>query len=59
MKQKLLRIWKILQDVSGESAYARYCEHLRIKHPEIPLPTEKEFFLRNLKEKYARPERCC
>jgi uncharacterized short protein YbdD (DUF466 family) len=57
--RNLIRLWRILQDVSGESAYARYCEHLRCRHPEAPLPTEREFYLTRLEERYARPERCC
>ena len=59
MTRKLLRILRILQDFSGESAYARYCEHVRSKQPEAPLPTERDFYLTRLQEKYARPERCC
>ncbi len=55
----LRKLWNVLQELSGESAYVRYCEHLRAHHLERPLPTEKEFYLARLKDKYARPSRCC
>ena len=57
--RRLLRLWRNLQDLSGESAYARYCEHVRSQQPEAPLLTAKEFYLTRLEDKYARPERCC
>jgi uncharacterized short protein YbdD (DUF466 family) len=57
---RLLRaIWKVLGELSGETNYRRYCEHLRLHHPERRLPSEREFFLARLEEKYARPSRCC
>ncbi len=54
---RLLR--KILAEVTGEADYARYCDHLRARHPERRLPTEREFYLARLEEKYSRPSRCC
>ncbi len=56
---KLRKLWSLLQDLSGESAYERYCAHLRLRHPERPLPTAKQFYLASLCEKYSRPSRCC
>ncbi len=51
--------WKIVMELAGEADYARYCAHLRAHHPEKALPTEREFFLKRLEEKYSRPSRCC
>jgi uncharacterized short protein YbdD (DUF466 family) len=57
---RLLRIlWKILAQASGEGAYGRYCDHLRTHHPDLRVPTEREFYLSRLNEKYSRPSRCC
>ncbi len=55
----LCAIWKVLGELTGEADYRRYCEHLRARHPERDLPSEREFFLARLEEKYARPSRCC
>ncbi len=57
---KLIRKWwSFLGQVMGEGEYARYCEHMRIKHPERMLPTAEEFYVARLNEKYSRPNRCC
>ncbi len=57
---KLLRKWwDLLGQVMGEGEYARYCEHLRARHPERILPTAEEFYIARLEEKYSRPNRCC
>ena len=59
MMKHLKAIWRILRELSGETAYARYCAHLRARHPDEKVPTEREFFLARLEEKYTRPSRCC
>jgi uncharacterized short protein YbdD (DUF466 family) len=41
----------------GEGEYARYCEHARLKHPEMPVQTAGEFYVSRLNEKYSRPQR--
>jgi len=55
----LRKWWFMLGQVMGEGEYLRYCEHLKSKHPEQPLPTPGEFYLSRLNEKYSRPNRCC
>jgi uncharacterized short protein YbdD (DUF466 family) len=55
----LCTIWKKLGELAGEADYRRYCEHVRAHHPERSLPSEREFFLARLEDKYARPTRCC
>jgi uncharacterized short protein YbdD (DUF466 family) len=55
----LRKWWNLLGLVLGEGEYARYCEHLRARHPEMRIPTAREFYVSRLNEKYARPNRCC
>jgi len=55
----LSRWWRVLAQVMGEGDYARYCDHVRIRHPNRKLPSEKEFYLSRLNERYSRPTRCC
>jgi len=55
----LRKWWHILERVMGEGEYLRYCEHVRLRHPERPIPTPAEFYVSRLNEKYSRPNRCC
>ena len=54
-----VRWWRYLGQLVGEGEYLRYCEHVRAKHPEKRIPTEKEFYLARLTDRYARISRCC
>jgi uncharacterized short protein YbdD (DUF466 family) len=57
---KLLRmVWRVLYELAGEADYGRYCAHLCAHHPGRKVPTEREFFLARMEEKYTRPTRCC
>lgn len=53
------KLWRLLREASGEADYARYCAHLRERHPGQPLPSEKQFYIDRLKRKYSRLSRCC
>ncbi len=55
----IMKWWNFLGQVMGEGEYARYCEHLRSKHPELKIPSAGEFYISRLDEKYSRPSRCC
>jgi uncharacterized short protein YbdD (DUF466 family) len=57
--RRLEWLWCGVRRLAGEDAYAQYCAHLRTHHPEQPVPTAKEFYLQRIKDKYARPSRCC
>lgn len=49
-----------LREVSGESAYDRYCEHLRRRHPDEALPTRAEYWRWRMDERDKNPgARCC
>jgi uncharacterized short protein YbdD (DUF466 family) len=50
--------WDLLGQIMGEGEYARYCDHLRRKHPDQAFPSADEFYLDRLNEKYSRPTRC-
>jgi uncharacterized short protein YbdD (DUF466 family) len=50
-------IWDYLREILGEKAYDRYCAFSRARGEE-PM-SEREFFLRQQKEKYSKPCRCC
>lgn len=52
-------IWRVLLELAGDAEYCRYCAHMRSRHPEQRLPSEREFYLSRLKDKYTRPTRCC
>jgi uncharacterized short protein YbdD (DUF466 family) len=57
---RLLRsLRRIMEQMTGEADYARYCEHLRLRHPGTRPPTEKEFYLARVEAQYSRPSRCC
>ena len=52
------KCWNFLGLIMGEGEYARYCSHLRNRHPERKLPSPEEFYVARLNEKYSRPNRC-
>jgi uncharacterized short protein YbdD (DUF466 family) len=51
--------WNLLGQIMGEGEYARYCEHMRSKHPDRKVPSAEEFYVSRMNEKYSRPNRCC
>ncbi len=57
---KLVLYWlHILRQVLGEGEYEQYCVHMRKKHPGVAPTDAREFYAGRIKEKYARPRRCC
>ena len=55
--QTLVRaLWQHLRDACGENDYMRY--RARIAPGERPM-TPEAFYLSRLRQKYARPSRCC
>ena len=50
----------ILRRVAGMPDYAAHLEHLRRRHPDRPLPTEREYFEQYLRGRYGGgATRCC
>jgi uncharacterized short protein YbdD (DUF466 family) len=56
---RLLRLWKALEQVLAGMDYLRYCEHMRIRHPDQPVLSGREYYLARIRERYSRPSRCC
>lgn len=53
--------WHV-RELTDESAYARYAEHLRTHDPEAPVPTRREFERMRTDRQEADPRqgfRCC
>ncbi len=49
-----------LREVSGESAYDRYVEHVRQEHPGQPVMSRRAFERRRQDARESRPQaRCC
>ncbi len=49
-----------LRRVIGMPDYAEYLRHLEQRHPEWPVPSEREFFELYLRSRYGDgPTRCC
>jgi uncharacterized short protein YbdD (DUF466 family) len=55
----VLRFWKALEQVLTGMSYLRYCEHMRIRHPQQPVLSAGEYYLARIRERYSRPSRCC
>jgi len=49
-----------LREVSGESAYDRYIEHMRHEHPDQPVMARRDFERRRQDAREENPRaRCC
>ncbi len=49
-----------LREVSGETAYDRYVEHLRRDHPDQPVMSRSDFERRRMRMRDENPRaRCC
>ena len=59
MKPLRAVLW-YLRELTDESAYERYVEHVRTHHPGRPVPSRREFERQRLDAKDANPGvRCC
>ena len=60
MRRVLTGIAWYLREVSGESAYGRYVEHVRRDHPGAPVLSRRAFERRRQDARDSRPQaRCC
>ncbi|MGN6391543.1 MAG: CstA-like transporter-associated (seleno)protein [Gemmatimonadales bacterium] len=49
-----------MRRIAGMPDYAAYVEHLRRRHPERPVPSEREFYDEYVRARYeGGPTRCC
>jgi uncharacterized short protein YbdD (DUF466 family) len=50
----------LLRQIAGMPDYDAHLEHLRRCHPEIPIPSEREFYEEFVRARYGDgPTRCC
>jgi uncharacterized short protein YbdD (DUF466 family) len=57
---RIQRFACMLRRLAGMPDYQAYVEHLRLHHPESPVPSEREFFTLYTESRYAAgPTRCC
>lgn len=60
VREALAGVRWYLREVSGESGYDRYVEHMRRDHPGQPVMARREFERRRQDEREANPRaRCC
>ena len=49
-----------LRRIAGMPDYTSYVDHLRRCHPELPVPTESQYFQDFVRTRYGDgPTRCC
>jgi uncharacterized short protein YbdD (DUF466 family) len=54
------RLFSSLRAMLGMPDYAAHCRHVRERHPERPLPSEREYFDQFVRARYGDgPTRCC
>jgi uncharacterized short protein YbdD (DUF466 family) len=57
---RVARALQALRRIAGMPDYAAYVEHLRRRHPERPVPSEREFYDEYVRARYeGGPTRCC
>ena len=60
MRASLERMLRTLRRIAGMPDYAAYVEHIRGRHPGVPVPSEREFYAAYVKQRYeGGPTRCC
>jgi len=55
---KLRRAWKFMRALSGDDAYERYLEHMRLHGHNEKVMTRREYY-RFLVEQRGKQNRCC
>ncbi len=54
------RLLRAVRRIAGMPDYQAYLEHLRVCHPDRPVPTEREYFAEYTEARYgAGVSRCC
>ena len=60
MRAELRAFVRTVRQVMGMPDYQAHLEHLRRRHPDRPLPSEREFFDEFVRTRYGDgPTRCC
>ncbi len=60
LREKALACLSTIKRVTGMPDYQTYLAHLRLRHPDWPIPSEREYFELYLQARYGDgPTRCC
>ena len=60
MLDSLRRLLDVARSIAGMPDYERHIKHLRERHPECSIPTERQFFDEFVRGRYGDgPTRCC
>ena len=60
LRDKALACLSTIKRVTGMPDYQAYLAHLRLMHPDWPVPSEREYFALYLDARYGDgPTRCC
>ena len=54
---RLIRLWRIIRELSGDDAYERYLAHHAVHHAETPPLSRKEYFQRLQQQKWSTIKR--
>jgi uncharacterized short protein YbdD (DUF466 family) len=59
-RERVSAVLSAVRRVAGMPDYAAHLEHLRCRHPERAVPTEREYFEQYVAARYGDgPTRCC
>ena len=54
------KILRTVRRIAGMPDYRAYVSHLQQRHPDLAVPTEREFYQDFIRARYeAGPTRCC
>jgi uncharacterized short protein YbdD (DUF466 family) len=60
VRKALDSVLRYARELTGETEYDRYVERLRLRHPQTPVPTRREYErMRTAQRECESPGRCC
>ncbi|MEP6573939.1 MAG: YbdD/YjiX family protein [Gemmatimonadota bacterium] len=58
--KRISEIARTIKRIAGMPDYSAYVEHIRLAHPDRPVPTEREFYDEFVERRYGNgTSRCC
>jgi uncharacterized short protein YbdD (DUF466 family) len=55
----LEQCWRVFRTLTGDDAYEQYCAHHKDHHAHEPQLNRRDFYAKNLQEKWNGVRRCC
>ena len=52
-------VWSFIRSISRDNAYELYLEHQQDAHPDVPLLSRRDFYVREEQRKWGGITRCC